>query len=115
MIKKIRKILDNVGKWINDNKFVFLVFFAVAIVTETLGFIVSSDVQLFLGVLLYWYFGRIGWLKSTQTFQLILILLLVMFLSFLVNGASVQTERLAVWFVVFFGFGIVQQWREISS
>lgn len=115
MIKKIRKTIDSVGRWITVNQVVFLAFFAIAIVAEVVSIPLSSDVRIFLGILLYWYIIRIGKLTSVRTFQLVLMLLLITFLSFLANGASPQTERLAVWYVVFFAFGIVQQWREMTS
>lgn len=106
---------QSIGKWIHANQVVFLAFFTVAVVAEVFVFFVSSDVRLFFGVLLYWYFVRIGKLSSMRTFYLVLTILLITFFSFLANGASTQTERLAVWFFMFFGFGIVQQWREMAS
>lgn len=115
MIRNIRKTTDTAGTWINANQVVFLAFFFIAIVAEVFGFPVSYDVRLFFGVLLYWYFSKIGKLSSVRTFHLDLTILFITFFSFLANGASAQTERLAVWFVLFFAFGIVQQWREMTS
>jgi hypothetical protein len=115
MVKNIQKTIDTVGKWINANQTIFLVFFVIAVVAEVYAFPSSVDGRYFGGLFFYWWLTRIGRLASSRTFQLVLVLLLVMFLSFLANGASGQTERLAVWFVLYFGFGIVQQWREMTS
>lgn len=115
MIKKIRKIIDNIGKWIAANQTVFLASCTIAVIAEVSAFPYSTDARLFGGLLLYWWLSRIGKLASVRVFQLCLVLLAAMFVSYLAGGASTPTERLAVWFVLFFAFGIVQQWREISS
>lgn len=106
---------QRVGKWINTNQTVFLVFVATAVIVEVYVFSYSVDMRLFGVLLLYWWFSRIGKIASTRAFQLCLVLLVVMFVSYLVGGVSTPTERLAVWFVLFFALGIIQQWREIAS
>ena len=68
-----------------------------------------------LRTILYWYFFRIGKLTSVRVFQLCIILLTGMVLGYLISGAVATTERLAVWFVLFFALGIFMQWREIST
>lgn len=108
----LKKYQSNIGKWINANQVIFLAFFAIAVVTEVYTTPYSVDGRLFGALLLYWWFAHIGKLVSTRVFQLVLVLLFIMFLSFLANGASLQTERLAVWYVLFFAFGIIQKWRE---
>ena len=71
--------------------------------------------RLFGGLFLYWYLSYIGKLTSVRTFQLCIILLTGMTIAYLTSGATAATERLAVWFVIFFAFGIFTQWREITA
>ena len=115
MIKNIRKTIDSVGMWIAANQTVFLAFVATAVIVEVYVFSYSVDIRLFGVLLLYWWLSRIGKLASARVFQLCLVLLAVMFVSYLTGGVSTPTERLAVCFVLFFALGIIQQWREIAS
>ena len=114
MIRSVQKIIDTIGLWIGANQFVFLAFFVVGIMAEVFVFQVSSDMRLFLGVTIYWYLARLGKLPGVRIFQLALVLLVILSLSYLAGGASTQTERLAVWFVLFFAFGIVRKWRDTT-
>lgn len=115
MVKNIQKTIGTVGTWIAANQTVFLAFCAIVVVAEVFAFPYSTDARLFGGLLLYWWLVRVGKLASIRVFQLCLVLLAAMFVSYLAGGASVPTERLAVWFVLFFALGIIKQWREISS
>lgn len=103
------------GRWIHANQIAFLVFVAMALIAEVYIFSPSKDLRLFGALLLYWWLARKGDLASARIFQLCLVLLGAMFISYLTGGASTSTERLAVWFVLFFALGVIRQWREISS
>lgn len=50
--------------------------------------------------------------KSKFTFVLCLVLLIIMYISFLISGASQFTEKVAVWIFLFMTVGIGQQWFE---
>lgn len=115
MVKNIQKTLDTVGRWIHANQIAFLVFVAMSLIAEVYIFSFSVDIRLFGALLLYWWLSRIGKLASARVFQLCLVLLMAMFVSYLFGGTSSSTERLAVWFVLFFAMGVIRQWREISS
>ena len=65
-------------------------------------------------VALYGVCVKIYRLKSRETFLLCLGLLGAMFVSFLTSGASIPTEKTAVWLVLFMVLGIYQQWRNIG-
>lgn len=115
MIAHIKKTVAVVGKWVHENQGVFVGFFGCLISAEVYIYPKSADIRLFSGLALYWALSRIGRLSSIRVLQLSLILFSVMSVSFLFSGTGVQTERIAVWFILFLAFGIVTQWRETVS
>lgn len=115
MKKDIQKIMHDTAKWIHGNPLTFLAFVSILVIAEVFAFPILSDVRLFGGLFLYWYLSYIGKLTSARVFQLCIILLTGMVLGYLIRGAAATTERLAVWFVLFFVLGIFTQWREIST
>lgn len=115
MIADIRERLAAVGKWIHENQGVFVGFFGCLISAEVYLFPKSADVRLFLGLALYWALSRIGRLSASRVLQLCLILFSVLSVSFLFSGAAIQTERIAVWFILFLALGVITQWRETTS
>lgn len=115
MIADIKKTLVVVGKWVHENQPTFLAFISIFVIAEVFVFPISSDVRLFGAVFLYWFLARIGKLTSARVFQLCLVLVSAMAMGYLITGAIATTERLAVWFVLFFAFGIFTQLREIDT
>lgn len=115
MIDDIKKTLAAVGKWIHGNQGVFVGFYGCLICAEVYLFPKSADLRLFSGIALYWALSRVGRLSAIRVLQLCLILFSVLSVSFLFSGAGVQTERIAVWFVLFLSFGVIAQWRETMS
>lgn len=115
MIGDIKKTITEVGKWIQGNQGVFVVMFACAISAEVYLFPTSADTRLFFGLVAYWFLSVIGKLPGIRVLQLSLALLFVMTVSYLYSGAGIETERLAVWFILFFAMGVVTQWRETLS
>lgn len=115
MIDDIKKILAAVGKWIHGNQGVFVGFYGCLICAEVYLFPKSADLRLFSGIALYWALSRVGRLSAIRVLQLCLILFSVLSVSFLFSGAEIQTERIAVWFILFLALGIITQWREIIS
>lgn len=108
MSKNIEKIIS----LLRENKKTVLTLFVVFIVTLSLSARLSSDVVIFSALLLYGFFIKIFRIKSTFTFLLCLGLLVLMFIEYLFTGASISTEKAAVWLILFFGIGVIQQWRE---
>lgn len=107
-----KKIVKKVISILRENKRTVLALLVVLIVIETLSTRLSSDVVIFSTLLLYAIFIKLFRIKSTFTYIVCLILLIVMTISFFISGPSVRTEKAAVWFILFLGIGGVQQWRE---
>lgn len=97
---------------LRENKRTVLTLFVVFIVVESLSKRLSSDFVIFGSLLFYGIVIKIFRIKSTFTFLLCLGLLAVMSIYYLLTGASISTEKAAVWFILFFGIGVIQQWRE---
>lgn len=105
----------NIGKIISllrENKKTVLTLFVVFIVAESLPKRLSSDIVIFGGLLIYGIFIKIFQIKSTFTFSLCLGFLVLMSIEYLFTGPSISTEKAAVWLILFFGIGVIQQWRE---
>lgn len=115
MLKIIRNKIAIYTKWIHGNQLLYLIFISILIISEVFVYPSSSDLRLFLFLGMYWYIAKKTKLSSIRVFQLCIILLTGMAIGYLTSGAIATTERLAVWFVLFFAFGIYTQWREIST
>lgn len=114
MIKKVKKnkYIRNGLAVLKKNKPTVLVVLLLVILGDIIFIPTNSDVRTFgiLGVsILFILFYS---LKSSFVFKLCLLLLVAMFFLFVSSGTSVQTEKAAVWFVLFFAVGIIRQWKE---
>jgi hypothetical protein len=114
MAKKIKenRYIHNGLAILRKNKYTVLT----VILFITLGDIIfipdNSDVRTFAILGLCILSMKLYVLKSKVIFVYCLLLLLVMFVSFVASGTSVHTEKAAVWFVLFFAVGIIRQWKE---
>lgn len=108
----IQRELTNILFFLRKNKITVLTLFFVAIFVDILFKKTSSDFLIFSVLLVYLIFVKIFQIKSRRTFLLCLALLAAMFINFLFTGTSVSTEKAAVWLILFFGIGVIQQWRE---
>ena len=106
--EKIKKILSILQRY----KLVVLAFFVFGLLSDIFLSATGSDIKYFgilgigiIGIFLYR-------LSSKFFFSLALITLLIMFLFFVTSGASVKTEKTAVWFFLLFATGIIRQWKE---
>ena len=108
MFKNIGKIIP----FLRKNKRTVLTLFVVSIVAVSISKRLSSDVVIFSALLFYGVFIKIFRIESTLTFLLCLGFLVLMSIEYLFTGASISTEKAAVWFILFFGIGVIQQWRE---
>lgn len=100
--------------WTKQNSVILLPIFILILLADVFIFDGTSDRRIVIVLLTYWLYIRFNNLKSKITFLIALTLLIGMFTSFVIEGPSIQTERLAVWVVLFLGFGIIQQWGEAS-
>ena len=108
MSKNIEKIIE----FLRGNKRTVLTLFVVFIVGVSFSKRLSSDVVIFSALLFYGVFIKIFRIKSTFIFLLCLGLLVLMYIEYLITGPSISTEKTAVWLILFFGIGVIQQWRE---
>lgn len=108
MSKNIEKIIEFLG----ENKRTALTLFIVSIIAVSLSARLSSDVVIFGALLFYGFFIKIFRIKSAFTFSLCLGLLVLMYIEYLIAGPLISTEKTAVWLILFFGIGVIQQWRE---
>lgn len=116
MIKNLKKniyIKNFVSLFRNHKKIVFtLIIFG--IISDVFFFTINSDIRLF-GILGFYIISILLFkLTSKITFLICLFILFAMYVGFLFSGASIITEKIAVWFVLFLTVGIIQQWNEIS-
>lgn len=98
--------------FIQQNKILFLTLIYGSVLLDVLMISARSDVVIFSLLGVYIFLIKTYKLKSTQTFTYCLVLLLVMYGNLLVTGPEIQTEKSAVWLVLFMLVGIIQQWRE---
>lgn len=98
--------------FLKDNKKTVLTLLTVFILVDTLFVKRSSDIVIFSVLLLYVIFVKLFQIKSKLTFTLCLGLLAIMSFDYVFTGASVSTEKAAVWLILFLGVGAIQQWKE---
>ena len=104
--------IEKIIPFLRENKKTVLALFVAFVVAESLSKRLSSDVVIFSALLLYGFFIKIFRIKSKFTFLLCLLLLVEMSIGYLLTGASISTEKAAVWLILFLGIGAIQQWRE---
>lgn len=94
------------------NRKVVLTFIFIAIIINCI-FIESNSDIVFFGFLGFYIGAALFYkLHSKITFLFCLLLLIIMFIEYLITGASLKTEKTAVWFFLFLATGIIQQWKE---
>lgn len=117
----MNKITRNILKYTNIQKIILfskennrtiLTLFIFTIFTDILFIKTSRDIVIFGLLLVYIIFIKNYQIKSKETFLLCLSLLLLTSIEYLLIGASVSTEKAAVWTILFFVIGVLQQWRE---
>ena len=116
MIKKlqIKKYTEMFVLILKNHKKIAFTAIVLGIVADVFFFTESSDIRLF-GILGFYILSILLFkFKSRITFLICFCFLLAMYVGFLFSGASIVTEKFAVWFVLFLTTGIVQQWNEIT-
>lgn len=118
---QMRKILTEVihsphikksVSFLKENKKIALAILLITIFADIFFIETNSDIVIFSVLILYFFTTKVTQVKSRKTFLLCLALLCAMFISYLLNGTAVPTEKAAVWLVLFMALGIYQQWRE---
>lgn len=110
-----KRYLKEIAVFVRKNKIIFLTILIFGIVDDILFLRESSDFIIFSILFFYGILVKIAQVKSKSTFLLCLVLLGIMFIDFIITGTSVSTEKAAVWFILFLGFGIIHQWRELRD
>lgn len=72
----------------------------------------SSDLLTFSVLSIYIVFIFTLKIKSTFTFYICLFLLAISVAIFLFDDMAIAAEKAAVWLILFFVIGVIQQWRE---
>lgn len=112
MLSMIAKYFNKALLLLINNKIIVLTLIFLAIIADILLIEGSLDIRIFgiLGIyLISIFFYK---LKSRLTFLFSLVLLGVIFISFILTKTSASTEKAAVWLFLFLLIGTVQQWRE---
>jgi len=109
--KKLKTFLEK-NIFNSRNKLIIIALFLLVLAGDIFLIQINSDLNFFglsalLIILSYFYK-----LPSRYTFILCLALLIIMYILFLTQGTSKQTEKVAVWIVLFMAVGIAQQWFE---
>lgn len=105
----MRKKIFNV---LLQGKQVVLTTVFLGICTDILFLKKSSDLRIFALLGVYIASIIIYKLSSRFTFILGLLVLVIMYVEFLLTGASENTEKAAVWLFFLMGTGLVQQFKE---
>lgn len=104
--------LKSIISILQKNKSIVLTVICLSVVADVLYIPDSSDLRIFTTLAIYIGSIRLYRLKSKATFLFCLLLLGLMYVLFIATQASVQTEKAAVWLVLFWLIGIIQQWKE---
>jgi len=110
----VKKHYQRILGFIRSNKSLVLGLLFAGVLGDIFYIPASSDVRFFGLIGIYALGTRWYRLTSKVTFIICLALLGVMYVLFLTTSTSVRTERAAVWLVLFWIAGVIQQWREIK-
>lgn len=113
--KHIKEKFNQIHQWLKEYPLIIFVVFISGFLADIFAVEFESDLRKALVLLIYWLYLRFSASKSQLTFMITLIILIGIAGSFLINGPSALTERMAVWLVLLLAFGIIQQWRELGK
>ncbi len=112
MHKSMQKGIRIFSTLLKENERTALILLGTFIFADILFIKTSSDVVIFSILLIYMIFIKILKLSSKLTFLFCIGFLTVMSIDYFFNGASVSTEKAAVWLILFLTVGVVQEWKE---
>lgn len=104
--------MKKIIKLVKKRKLLIIHLLLLFVLVDVAVLVGQSDIRYFgvLGLLFILYL--ITKFKSIHTFIFCLVLLLILYGFYLIKGPIESTEEVAVWFVLFFAFGIFQKWKE---
>lgn len=111
-LKVIEKRSLEIALFLKRNKTTFFALYIAFLFAESFFKKANSDFILFSSLLAYGVFVKILKTKSDVTFLLCLILLIGMSINLLFVDRVLPMEKMAVWIILLFGVGLVQQWQE---
>lgn len=106
------RVVKKISPFLKNNKKTVLTLLLVFILGDVFFVDTSSDFVILGILLLYAIFIKIFRISSKLTFLLCFGLLATMSVNYLLTQASISTEKLAVWFILFLIIGTIQQWLE---
>lgn len=112
MKERLSTYLSHLLKILKLNRNTFLTLCILAIVLDIILIKDTFDLIIFSIILFYCFATWLYKLRSKFTYFLCLGLFAIMYFGYLFTGASVPTEKAAVWLYLFLLTGIVQQIRE---
>lgn len=104
--------MKKIRKFVKRRKLGLILVALFAVIVDVFFLTGQSDIKYF-GVLTI--YGFIYWITkfgSITTFLFCIFLLILLCTHYLLFGTVDSTEKIAVWFVLFFAIGVIQKWRE---
>lgn len=104
--------MKKIRKFVKRGKLGLISIALIAVLIDIFFLAGQSDIKYF-GILAI--YGFIYWITkfgSIITFLFCIFLLIVLCVYYLLFGTVDATEKIAVWFVLFFAIGVIQKWRE---
>jgi hypothetical protein len=108
----MRKGIGALLLFLRENRRTSLTVLSIFILADIFFVKANSDYVIFTSLLVYVLFMKIFRINSRLTISLCLALLVLMSFDYLFTGASVSTEKAAVWSILFLIIGAVQKWKE---
>lgn len=110
IIKKIRGSV--LGRQLKESKQIVLTVFWMSVIADIFFIPKNSDLIIFMIILLYVFLIFFYNLKNSLLFKAGILLVFVMYVSLLINGTSISTEKAAVWLFFCMLVGIIQGLKE---
>lgn len=108
----MKQQLSEIRKVLKENNKTILAIFTSIVLADIFMIPGSSDIRTYGLLAAYAIDSSVVKRKSKTTFFGSLVLLTVMYASYLLTGPSPQTEKAAVWLFLFLLIGVIQLWRE---
>lgn len=106
--------LKKISTFLSKYKKIIFLILILGIFYDSFFILVSYDLITFGILIFYGILVKLLNVKSKSTFLLCLLLLVVMFGSYLYSGTSIATEKAAVWLFLFMAMGVFQEWMNVN-
>ncbi|MDO8269855.1 MAG: hypothetical protein Q7T54_04265 [Candidatus Levybacteria bacterium] len=104
--------MKKIRKFVKSRKSGLIVIALIAVIVDVFFLTGQSDIKYFGVLTLYGFVYWITKFGSITTFLFCIFLLILLCIYYLLLGTVDATEKIAVWFVLFFAIGVIQKWRE---